>query len=53
MSTMSTDVRRRRRRGIAGYGITIITITLVVLVVAVIGHQVGSLYSNVSQGLSL
>jgi hypothetical protein len=53
MSTMSTEVRRRRRLSLASFGVTIIAIALVVIVVQVVGHQAGDLYSKVSAGLSL
>jgi hypothetical protein len=53
MSSMSTDARRRRGRGLAGYGVTIITIALILLVVEIVAHQAGNLYSSVSHGLSV
>jgi hypothetical protein len=53
MSTMSTDLRRRRRLSAATFGVTIITIALVVIVVQLVGHQAGDLYAKVSTGLSL
>lgn len=53
MSTMSTNVRRRRSRSFAAYGVTIVTIALVLIVVQVVGHQAGDLYSKVSQGLAI
>jgi hypothetical protein len=53
MSTMSKDIRRRRRLSLATFGVTIITVALVVIVVQLVGHQAGDLYSKVSAGLSL
>ena len=52
MSTMSTDIRRRRRRGLATYGVMLLSIALVVVVVQVVGHEAGQLFSKVSQGLA-
>jgi hypothetical protein len=53
MSTMSNDVRHRRRHSVAAYGVTLVTIALVIIVVQVVGHQAGDLYSKVTTGLSL
>jgi hypothetical protein len=53
MSTMSKDIRRRRRLSLATFGVTIITVALVVIVVQLVGHQAGDLYAKVSTGLSL
>jgi Flp pilus assembly pilin Flp len=53
MSTMSTDIQRRRRlRGAATYGVMLVTIALVVIAVQVVGHEAGHLFSKVSQALA-
>jgi hypothetical protein len=53
LSTLSTDLRRhRRKRSLAGYGVTLVTIGVILLVVQLVGHEAGHLFSQVSEGLA-
>ena len=54
MSTMSMDVRRKRRSRavVATYGVAFVTIALVLVLVQIVGHESGQLFAHVSQGLS-